>query len=363
MTPEVVTAPPAPAQETAVEEAPVTVSADVDAARRGDFAAMQESVRATRGGKPLPRVSLNPDDAAPAEAVKAGQTPAEPTEQQRGVSKRQQQINDYERRIAEQTQRIADLERRMSAPVERPAAEPPPAKETPAYKRYASLPTAPKLNDVDPATGQPLYDSVEEHSAAMALFIAEQREHDANQTRSFEAQRARFEAQGQSFHERLAAASKADPDFRSKLAPELLDERDPAVPLALLAPGTPLKFKNFVAQAIWEGADPSRLLPYLSAENSKIAHELVKLPAHDLLPALHRLDGRLAAGATSPAPATAPAARAPLPSPISAAPPPAPKVTGAGSTANPADTALARGDVSFFIRQEQEKRAAGRRSA
>lgn len=344
-------------------EAPPTVSADVDAASRGDFAAMQASIRAERAGKPLARVERPVETAAPV----AGEPAAPTTPAERTVSRAQQRTNDAIREATERaTEELRAENERLRAAVRQPAAATTDARtapatpaEPPAYKRIAALPHAPKLDDVGP-DGRPMYETIEEHGIALKLFVddvvaSERRQHD-----TFDAQRARFEDQAKSFNDRLAATAAADADFKTKIAPALLAPE--AVPLIALPAGPPATFVNVVAQAIWDGADPGRLLPHLHADGDKVASEIAELPSDQWLPALHRLDGRLAAEATPPTPAATPVAPASLPSTISAAPPPAPKVTGAGQTANPADSALARGDVGFFIRQEQERRA-GRRSA
>lgn len=218
-------APPvAPAQPAA--DTTTTVSARDAAIASGDTGAYRQARRAERVGKPLAPVpasdaiaALAADDGEATEEAIAPAAPAQPLEQ-KPVSKRQQQINDYERRIAESNQRIERLEQQLQRP-STPAGDTParPQEKPPAaWKRIATMPDAPKLSDVD-ADGNAVYSSLEEHAAAMALFV-----HDtlANEQQvksvgeQLEADAARVI---ESFDQRVADAEKTNPAIRAKIAP------------------------------------------------------------------------------------------------------------------------------------------------
>lgn len=353
---EPVATPAAPAQP--AESTPATISATLDAANRGDFSAFDAADSAAKRGKPLPTVEHDTEPAAPASAA-----PAERT-----LSKRQEEANDRTRKAVEAA--TADLRAeldRVKAQIAAPAKSPepvatPPAAKTPEWKRYMAMPDAPKLEE---------FDSVAEHTAAMALFITETRDTERAtdaQNRQTDESRAKFlDDAGQKFGERIQEAVKADPDFRSKIAATLLEARpysglsDDEQPKATLA--------NLAAETALFSKDPFGLYTYLTSHR-EVAEQIASLPSKDhALRALAQLDGELTAGrsaATAPATdvLTPPAApRAAVPSTVTAAPPPVTTVSRAGSTADPQKAALARGDFGAFDRIEMDKKRAQRGAA
>lgn len=336
--------PAAPAQ-------PAPVSATIAAANAGDFAAFDRAETAAREGKPLPAVADTPP-APPADATR--DTPpvdAAPKETERAVSKRQEKINDYERRLAESSERIARLERQLAQP---PAPTPPadpPAKATPEYKRYQALPDAPKLAE---------FDSVEDHTAAMALFIADKR-HDervaADRAKTDEDQQTTAtQTRARAFDAAITEMAKTDPDLPGTLLPfaQRLGKSTGAYGIIRQAifdsPHGPQLLRHFAGDeaalhALATMPDAIRALPRELAYRQHVAHILKEL-------------GRLETRFESPAPAAPAAPAAAVPSPISAAPPPPPTVTGTGTTTDLKSAALARGDFAEFDRLDVEDRLA-----
>lgn len=340
------TAPPAaPAQPAA---SPVPISATRDAANRGSFADFDKAEIAAREGKPLAPIASAPAP-APAEA-KPPAAPA-PSEEQR-VSRRQQEINEHIRRATAAETELARL-REENARLKTPPAAPaqPPAAETPAWKRYAALPDAPKIAQ---------FDSVEEHTAAMAHFIATtmltERDQAAHARTAAESRDAALHETATQFGQRMKAAKEADPEIASKINPDILQAR----PLSGLTreEAKTASFANAVAEAGLYSEHPAALFTYVSdPKNAAEVVRIAQLPPAQCWDALVRLDGRLGGTSstiTAPAPGQTPGAGA-SPSPITAAPPPPPTISKAGTTADPQAAALARGDFATWDRLETEK--------
>lgn len=355
-------APAAPVEAPAPAPAPETVSASVAAAEKNDFSAFQEAEVAKRRGTPKPAVEA----AAPAAPAKpetpSEQAPAAPPAQPT-LSKRQQEQNERTRRAVEQA--TADLRRQLTEaqvaltrtgqPAPPPQAHQPTAQPSaPDWRRYLALPNAPKFDDVGP-DNKPLYATIDEHQAALSLFVTQQfnqEQAQSAQQRAHDAQRQRFlQDRGAKFHEKLAAAADADPDFLDKVHPASASAR----PLSgcidrggvLVDPGTgqPATFANVAAEAAFRSDRPDVLLKHLHAHPDETV-AIASLPQSEWLPRLIHLDGRLS-GASSPAAPAAPAqASAPPSSPISAAPPPPPQLQRAGSAPDPKQAALERGDFA-----------------
>jgi hypothetical protein len=328
----------APAQP-APEAVPAT---SVAAADPGHVQTFLDARAAERSGTPREPVTVAPAVAAVAPATT--EPVAEPAPE-RAVSKRQQQINDYERTIAELRQRVSALETpRPAAPAPAEPATPP----EPEWKRIAKLPNAPKLAE---------FDSVEEHAAAMALFVSQTREQD-RQTAAATDQRTRaLHDQTQTFATRLHDAREADPDFLTKIPPQLLHVK----PLSALTPGEPFTFGNVVMEAAFHASSPAALLTHLHSHPDEAAR-IGALPVDRQLWELGQLAGRLAVP-SSPSPAAMPPAPPPPPSPISSFPSPQPALTRAASVADPTQAALTRHDVPGYLAARQAERLAKARAA
>jgi len=348
---------PAPAPPTP----PPTVPASVDAVTKGDYQAFHESEAATRIGTPKAPVAVAPElpkvESAAPEQVQPPVAPTAPT-----LSKRQQDANERIRQAVERA--TADLRAendRLRRGVAQPPAVEPQAQREPEWKRFAAMPDAPKLAD---------FESVEDHSAAMALFIADARHAErsaAEHSRSLSeqltaAQVARVEA----FGAQLEAAKVADPTFIDALTPEVRALK----PFSALQPGEAAGPHNVVAEQVFDSPIAPQVLRHLSAHPGELARLTTMPPSILALPRaaqakahiqwivreFGKLEGQLES--TTPEPqASTPA------SPISAAPPPLPVLTRAGSSADPKAAALAKGDFASFSALERADRAAKRRSA
>lgn len=348
------TAPAQPAAP-AASVTPAPVSAARAAADAGDFSAFDKAAVAERKGSPLPDVTQS----AVVEA-KSG-APVPPAE--RELSKRQQEANERVRLAVEAaTKDLRDENARLKAqsPPAAPRSEPtaPPAASAdaptvPEWKRIASMPDAPKLAD---------FDSVEEHAAAMAFFVnralSTEAAASAQQRTEHEQLGAAHRARSESFFSKLDAAKAADPEFVTKLTPEVKALK----PISGLAPGEPSGPLNVLWEQVYDSPHLDKLLLHFSADPQAL-RSFEQVPAHlaTLPPAqrarahiIHMAQqlGALEARFSAP---SAPAA-APTPSTVSAAPPPVPSVTHkAGTSSDPAATAVARGDFAAFDRAEREK--------
>jgi hypothetical protein len=352
----------------ALPATPTTISAERAAANKGDFSALNNAHLAARRGTPLARVEVKAE--APAKAPEPPEAPAAPAPP--ALSKRQQETNDRVREAAERaTATLREENARLKvqlaahqpAPAPVPAAPAAPETKVAEWKRFAQMPDAPKLAD---------FDSVEEHTAAMALFIADTRheEHtaaDRQRTETDEltaAQRARVGR----FVEQLDASKAADPEFVTKLTPEVKALK----PFGALAPGELGGPRNIIAEQVYDSPiAPAVLLHFSQHPEALVALETPPPHIAALPPALRvkahiqwivREFGKLEGSLESASPAAS-TDRPAQPSTITAAPPPPDTVTRAGSTTDPKASALKRGDFDAFNRLELAERAAKRAHA
>jgi len=366
-TPTAIETPAAPVA--APTPAPATVSASLDAVGKGDFSAFHDSEAAARRGAPKPSVEAKIETpAAPVTESQAATTT--PTTEARAISKRQQETNE---RIRQAVERATETLRRENEQLRRgptpaqPQAQP--AQREPEWKRYAAMPDAPKLAE---------FDSVEDHAAAMALFVADTRHaertaHESSRTVSEQltvAQQARVEA----FGAQLEAAKTADPTFVEALTPEVRALK----PFSALQPGEAGGPANVVAEQIFDSPVAPQVLRHLSTHPEALTR-LTTTPASILAlpPAAQakahiqwivREFGKLEAQfETAEEPAVPDASARPVvdppASPISAAPPPLPTISRAGQSVDAKAAALAKGDFAAFSQLERADRAAKRRSA
>lgn len=216
MDPIVPATPAAPAQPVA----PSTVSAADAAVASGDTGTYREARRMERIGKPLAAVAVA--DPAPTPVADDVTTdppavPAQPAQPQ--LSKRQQGINDRAQRAVESAtaslrEENERLKAQLAAPNRQPAAPatpPAPAQPTePEWKRLAAMPDYPKLAD---------FESVEEHAAAVGLFIHDQREKAAQQRSESDQQDETHMRRITAFDTRVNALVADDPEIVSKIQP------------------------------------------------------------------------------------------------------------------------------------------------
>jgi hypothetical protein len=318
---------PTPPPTPTATAAPTAVSHAVETR---DFRKFREANRAVAQGKPL--TAPAPENAAAAEPHEPA-APAAAAQPERPVSKRQQQINDYERRIAEQDRRIQELadQLRQPAAAARSAEPSPPAAPEPApaatapsvkdHERFMAMPDAPKVEN---------FDSFEQWTVAMQIFVADKRfeERDAatKQEQTKERQvTAQRERQG-AFNERIADARTTDPQFFDRLTPEILALK----PFHALEKGERPTALNAIAEELLD----SPVAPQLMLHLSEHPEELQRLGAIRDPRTLVREFARLEARFDNEAAPTKPAA--PTPKTVSAAPAP-PVSVGSRSTASPAD--------------------------
>ena len=282
-----------------------------------------------------------PADSAPATPAKAASTdalpepsasePGEPTEQlppgtKPGTASRFQEL------LADRS-----AERARADAAERALRELRASRDTDAK---ADSSTAPE--DTDPKPVWTEGDDYEKHIEAVSRWGARQ-EH-AKLSAATQA-RQRVAAHFESFERtreaataRLAAAEQADPDFASKVNPQLLGVR----PASLLGKQDPIGAEHVIADRILQSEHTAELLVHLSAHPDEYARLKAIPHPHDLMWELGRLDAQL-----TPAAAPGPA---PMPQ-VSAAPPP-PVILGSKTTedTDPVEAALARGDEAGYIR-------------
>lgn len=310
---------PAPAP---VDSAPVPVSASDQAITSNDVSAFKEARRAERQGKPL--------EPKPLEAAKPGETPAQV--EARTVSKRQQQINDYERRIAEQTAEIARLKSTAPA-VPTPRAEP----------RAVEDPEPNPADTTKYPNGE--YDAkyikdLAAHAVRTERAEWQKTERDRTQRESL-AQHQQQRRQG--YEQRILAHLEAEPGFLEGLNEEVRALR----PVAALQPNEQATGYTAIAEEIMASELAVPMLKHFSAHPKEL-HRIAALMPWDLA----REMGKLTASLERP---SAP----PPPKPVtSMAAPPTTLGTKSTEPVNDLDAAVASGDMSRFKEVRLKQRAA-----
>ncbi len=271
------------------------------------------------------------------------------------MSKRQQQINDYERRIYEQNERIARLEGQIQTPAREPqrlASVQPPAQRAPAPEKFPSITEWGQQNPDK---------TLDDYLDARDGWREQQVQTRTEQQEITAAQQQRVE----SFVGKLNEARAADPEFVQKLSPRV---RDNLKPFEALAPGEASGPINVIGAQVYDSpVAPAVLLHFSQHPEALAALEAippsiamlppsVRVRAHiqHIIREFGKLEGRLAGDPAHPSPA---AAAAPSSS-ISKAPPPPPVLTRAGTTGDPKASAYARKDVDAILAiRAQERRA------
>lgn len=215
------------------------------------------------------------------------------------------------------------------------------------YKRYLAMPDAP--NEAD-------FENFAEFTAAMGVFIADKRWQEHQQRAAEHAAVDRVaqsvEQLGQSARERIQAATKADPEFGSKVNPQLL-EIEPAS-VVRLKEGR-VRPENVLAEAILASDHTDKLLLHFSTEDGvKEWHRLCASPSMSAFDReFGRLEGRFATSA-NPAPA------APTPKTLSTAPKPGTQLgQRPQEPLDPEEAALKRKDFSAYAAAANAKATAG----
>lgn len=308
--------------ETPAAPAP-PVSAVDQAVMSKDVGAFRAARTAERQGKPLEPAKAEPvaakedDEPLPPAASTAATTTAPP---ERTISKRQQQINDYERRIAELAAENAKL-------------------KTPTEPAKAASPATPAVTDdpePDPADATKYPDGQFDRKyikdqarwearQEIAATVAKQREA-LERSRAEEGQRR----QGEAWQASLAKARQRIPDF---------DER--------INPDTPLHEQ--VKPYVMAQEDGPEILLYLS-EHPDDAARIKGLHPIAQIGELGKISARLALPPT------------PVAKPItSVTKPPTTLGTRTSDAMSETDAAVASGDVARFKAARLKERAAGLR--
>jgi hypothetical protein len=362
---------PAPAQPSTPAPAPAapqTQTASQAAIASGSTGDYRAARRAERAGKPLeavPVAAVTPSTPETLETPEVSAVaPAQPETPERQLSRRQQEINERSQRAVESAtltlrEENARLREQLAARQGPTTPEPAPAPQTPEWKKYRDMPDAPKLAD---------FDSVEDHAAAMSLFVAKSyaaEQQQAQQERSTAEQLTAAQQQRvDTFVTQLHAARAADPEFVNKLSPTV---RDHVKPFAALRPGEHSSPVNVIGELVYDSPIAPKVLLHLSA-NPDALKQLVTPPPHILaLPpaarvqahtqwmvrAFGKLEGSLETPATPAAPAT------PAPRLLTEAPAP-PQTLGnrpAPTADAPKQAAIKSGDTRAYRRIRREERA------
>lgn len=347
---------PAPSAPVATEPKVLPVTSAAEAAiASGDTRAFRDAKRAERAGQPLP-VPAAVEAAQDAEGDAAPAIDGQPQKENRKTraEREQERINETIRTAVAAAE--AKLRAELAPPREaaQPAADAPPADQIPTWKQFASLPDAPKL-------GQ--FDSVEEHTAAMATFVAEKmlqaRDAASAHQQQTAAQASAAQAEVDTFLGRLDEAKKADPEFATKLSADVKALK----PFGALTPGEVGGPSNVVAAELMKSPEAARLLLHLStpgelAKLTTVPQQIAAMPegrakiaAHiaHIRAEIHRLEGRLAAAAAPSSPTAH----------ITAAPDPAETLGSRPTLVGDAEAqAIKRGDTRAYRELKRQQRAA-----
>jgi hypothetical protein len=353
------TVPVATGQPTAAEPVPQTVSAIDAALTRGDVPAFQEARRAEKDGKPLADVATPAKPATePVAAAPAADTkPAAPVVA-KGPKPKDLEADERARaRAAEIAAPLQSEIQRLNAELAklRPATEPAKAPAAAQTERFPSVEVWAAQPANEGKTFQDYLDARDDFRDALRETKSRTEQARTQHTQHLTEQDGKF-------GERMKAAIRDEPDLKSKIPAPFLDPQ--LVPASAVPPGQPITFAHIAADVAFYSDNPAGFLKYLHAHPDEV-QAIGGLPQGQWHSALSRIDGRIGATPTTPAPgqaaATSPAADpAAAPSPISAAPAPAQILSRPGSTVDAKEAALARGDVTTFHRLRNQERLAAR---
>lgn len=350
-------------QQTAQPTEPVKVPATVAAVEARDFGKFREASLAQRAGKPLPDVE-RPTETKNGDSTEAGRAL---NANQRRRAREQQRINEQIRAGVEAATKAKDEEiaalraKAESAPKvaatapvveEPPTVETPPEKKTPEYKRYAAMADAPKVAE---------FDSLDEHAAAMALFIADKRDAEraeSTKTKTAADERtARLLERDKKYCERIAPdgdlsfVNSLHPDVKALVPVESLPQKFDAQ--GRIVPAAPVTALNFLASKIVESEHAKALLQHFTDEPKELGR-FAALPTPDaVLVEFGRLVGRL----------DTPKAPTPRPKLVSDASPPVTQVgTRNAAPSDPVLDAVKKRNFRAFREAQRAKEQAKRAS-
>jgi hypothetical protein len=356
--------PAAPAPPAAPAVDPTTLSAAHAAVAAGDTKGYREARRAERAHKPLPTVAVAAAASAPsAEGAADPAAPVPPAEPKLSRKEREQQETNervrtaVDRATADLRAEIAQLRGAAPSSVPRPAASAPP--EAPPQAKF---PTLEQWSAANPEKSfDDFLEARDEHREQQRTAAAQTR---ATADELSAAQQQRIEAFTKQLHDTRAA----DPDFVSKLTPDVLALK----PFSGLKPGEQGGPANILAEQIYDSPIAPKVLLYLSQHPEELARfttvppEIAAKPvalrtgAHIqyIVREFGKLEGRLAVAA--PAAAAAPAV--PEPKTLTDAPA-APAALGSRATeaTDPKVAAIRSNDTRAYRQLRREERAAARR--
>lgn len=301
-----------------------------------DFSTFEKLERETLKGKPAPAQPAEP----PAEVAKVAEPPK--PEEPKGVSKRQQAINDYERRIAEQDQRIRALEAERRPAPAAPRSDPKPEPTGPAFPDYQTY------LQTHPDTSLEAYiDARQDFRDAHKARLAEESQREKQLREDADARFARARAS-------MDTALK-DPEFKEKVRPLLFTLQTAEQARADgIHPGP----EHFFAGAITRSDVAPKLLAHL-ADHPEVMERIRALdlrdPRHEqeLRATFYRLEGQCLSPPALAAPA--PPVATP-PKTITDAPDPAHTLgSRSASAVDPSAAAVKNNDYVAFERAERER--------
>lgn len=351
-----------------------TVSATTAAAHDNDFSTFQAASRAAREGKPLAAVEVTERETPAGDKGAAKPLNRREREQQHINERIRSAVEEATKGLREEVERLrpgARTETVVPAKVEDA-----PAKE-PEYKRFLKMAGAPKLDQ---------FESVEEHAAAMAVFISDARDQERTtaarerdeKTSAVQALHTRYTA----FNDRMQAAKTADPAFLDKLTPEIKDLHGYA---EAERRGEQVSPRVFIGEQLYDSPIVATLLTHFSTEAG--AAELRALEAmpehlkgirnpaeriaahkHEIVRALAKIEARLESTAVPAGKSDATtehragardrqSQRETAPkSTITELEPPPTTLKKAGTTADTTEGAVKRNDFAKFQQLERQKR-------
>lgn len=377
----------APAGAAANETVTEAVSATVAAADSGDVSTFLEADRSARTGKPFEKVqrpkAVDAKAAGPGVAGKGGDVAKGPSAADRDADARLQTrireaIDTSTAELRRQNQELLDrLNAKPAAGAGdrtdtggAPAGDATPPKASEEYKRYLAMPDAPKLEDFGGNTT--------EHAAALSVFIndtrhAERQQADRDSTTSFERAKANIE-RVKTFHGRINEYKQTNPDFATKLTPEVkaihgfarLQQTNAERQARGEAPLS-ATVDHAIGEAIYDSPAPAQIAVYLSEHPEELAalRQCATPPA--LIKAFTRLEDKVTGTATAaaaastdkpPTPAELRAsADAVVDRSVSKAQPPAPTLGKVGTGVDPLKKAIETGDVGMFLELDRQAMA------
>lgn len=366
-------APAGAAAETPTE----AVSATVAAADKGDVSTFLDADRSARTGKPFEKVTRPKAESKAADGAvvgKDGQAAKGPKPADRDADERLTARVREAVDIATASSRaeIAELRRQLDG---KPKDDKPAAPAGDASKaevqRYLAMPDAPKAEE---------FSSPTEHAAALSVFINDKRHAEraeADRTVASDLQRAEQAIERvKTFHGRINEYKQTNPDFASKLTPEVKAihgfARLQQVNAERQARGEaplPATVDHAVGELIYDSDAPAQIAVFLSEHPEELAALRASRDPQALTKAFTRLETKVIGSTPAAAPAAASTDKPPTPAElrasadavvdrsVSKAHPPAPTLGKAGTGADPLKKAIDTGDIGMFLELDRQAMA------